>query len=175
MAVSMAHETRDSFMSQPTSVKSRTSGRPRKFNEASRPITVTLPERTLRQLATVDADRAKAIAHAADLAVGNNTQKPVEVVQVEKGKAIILIADCPCLKHLPWLRLIKVAPGRQLLCLPSGTPIETLEVALMDILDRGADLSELERAMIGDLRECLASSRRHRRTSKGELIFIDLG
>ena len=162
-------------MSQPIPTVRRAGGRPRKFNEVSRPITVTLPERTLRLLAMVDADRAKAIAHAAELAVGDNPPKPVEVVEVEKGKALIIIADCPCLKELTWLRLLKVAPGRQLLCLPSGTPIETLEVALVDLLDRRTEISEFERTMIGELRECLASHRRNRRTSKGELIFIDLG
>ena len=45
------------------------SGRPPKFRCARRPITVTLPEDTLARLASIDADRARAIAKATDAAL----------------------------------------------------------------------------------------------------------
>ena len=43
-------------------VEKHPGGRPAKFAEPSRPVTVTLPERVLQLLAAVDADRAKAIS-----------------------------------------------------------------------------------------------------------------
>jgi len=44
----------------------RLRGRPRKFQEASRPVTVTLPQRTLELLSTFDEDRGRAIVKVTD-------------------------------------------------------------------------------------------------------------
>ena len=44
-----------------SSAKKNRTGRPAKFAEPSRPVTVTLPERILDLLAAVDSDRAQAI------------------------------------------------------------------------------------------------------------------
>jgi hypothetical protein len=49
--------------------KSSRGGRPRKFAEPTRPVTVTIPDRTLKQLVHIDKDRAKAIAKAVNMAV----------------------------------------------------------------------------------------------------------
>ena len=49
-----------------SSVEKNRGGRPAKFAEPSRPITVTLPERVLNLLAAVDPDRAKAITRLVD-------------------------------------------------------------------------------------------------------------
>ena len=150
-------------------------GRPRKFNESSRPITVTLPERTLTLLASVDNDRALAITKATDWVTRSkqgNVPK-VEIVEVEKGRAIILVGPSKCLKRLDWLRLVEIAPARFLLVLPSGTAIETLEVAVMDMLDGLAKQDEYERELLMGLRGCLTRQRRGNKVSKAEMLLID--
>lgn len=155
--------------------RTKAGGRPRKFAEESRPVTVTLPERTLRQLATVNNDRARAIVQVTDAAVGARGDgfPPVEVIEMSKGKSLIVVSECACLDGLPWLRLISIAPGRNLLTLDPGTSLESLEIALMDLESRDPPLSDREAAVVRGIRECLTSHRRLRRMSKAELIFVD--
>jgi hypothetical protein len=54
-------------------------GRPPKFRESRRPVTVTLPETTLARLAAINTDRAQAIVKAVGAAVPPEAkhQKPV--------------------------------------------------------------------------------------------------
>lgn len=155
--------------------KRHAGGRPRKFSEVSRPVTVTLPERTLRILEDVDSDRAKAIVKVTDRMIGGSGRgfPAVEVLEMTRGKALIVVTDCPCLHRIPWMRLIEIAPGRNLLTLEPGTAHETLEVSLMDLEDSDPPLSEKEAAVVRGIRECLASHRRSKRMSRAELIFVD--
>ena len=155
--------------------RTKAGGRPRKFAEESRPVTVTLPERTLQQLAAVNRDRARAIVQVTEALVGakEGGLPPVEVIQMAKGKSLIVISECECLDGLPWLRLISIAPGRYLLTLEPGTSLESLEIALLDLETRDPPLSDRETAVVRGIRECLTSHRRLRRMSKAELIFVD--
>src|SRR5215475_1507076 len=87
-------------------------GRPPKFSEPRRPVTVTLPESTLARLAAINPDRAQAIVKAVGTAVplDSKSQKQVEVVEVSPGVGIILVGPSRYLKRIKWLRLVKVAP-----------------------------------------------------------------
>ena len=157
-------------------MKKNKGGRPRKFNESSRPVTVTLPDSTLRKLALVDADRARAIVRVANGAVSDEDAvvRPVQVIEVFKGKGLITIPTCPALDGIPWLRRVRVAPGRELLALPPGTPIESLELALMDVLDRQDHVAAADVGVLRSLRDLLAVNRRRGRMEKGELIFVTM-
>jgi hypothetical protein len=152
-------------------------GRPKKFNEASRPVTVTLPERVLRQLSRINEDRALAITRVVDIVAGSAAHplKPVEIVEVIKGKAIIIIGPSKCLRKISWLHLIEIAPTRFLLSIPTGTPVESLEVAIMDLLENLPPDENEERVLLEELRKCISHQRRRKSMSKGELLFIDLG
>lgn len=151
-------------------------GRPKKFNESSRPVTVTLPERTLRQLCNINDDRAQAIVKAVDIVAGSATHplQPVELVEVTPGKAIIVIGSSKMLRKIPWLRMIEITPVRYLLSLPSGTPIESLEVAIMDLLETLSPEAKEDRVLLETLRNCITHQRRGKMISKGELLFFDL-
>lgn len=154
----------------------RAGGRPRKFAEASRPITVTLPDRTLALLESVHSDRALAITKATDWVTRaqENESSPVEIVEVEKGRAVIIVGPSRCLQQLPWLRLVEIAPSRFLLVIPTGTPIETLEVAIMDMVDGLPAREKYERGLLSELRRCLTLQRRSKKVSKAELLLIDM-
>jgi hypothetical protein len=151
-------------------------GRPPKFNEASRPITVTLPERVLRNLAAVNPDRAKAITRLADSELGGagSARNLVDLVEVAPGKAVILVAYSAYLATIPWLRLVEVAPARYLLSVVSGTSIERLEVAIGDLLESVPESDRDQRELLEALRQTIRTPRRNQRLVKEEILFVDL-
>lgn len=150
-------------------------GRPPKFDEPRRPVTLTLPERILARLAAVDPDRASAIVKVVDAAApgGGGGCPPVEVVEVAPGTAVILIGPSRRLREIPWVRLAEVSPGRHLVTLTSGTSIELLEVAILDLLESLPPEDDGERAILLELRRLLGSSRRDRRITKFEMLYVD--
>ena len=156
--------------------KGRT-GRPPKFREARRPVTITLPERTLRLLAAVDRDRARAVVRVTDAAVPSTDaadSRLVEVVEILPGIGIILVGASRHLRQIPWLRLVELAPGRLLLSIPSGTPIESLEIAVHDLLEGVPSAESRERAILEGLHALIRRLRRGQSLSKAEMLFVDM-
>lgn len=149
-------------------------GRPRKFQEPSHPITVTLPERTLQQLASIDHDRARAIVRATDLALPDQVppQKLVEVVEVAPGLGVLVVPPSRFLKKIRMMRLAEVAPSRFLLTIPSGTALAELEVALNDLADELPDAEARERAIIRELLTQFRRLRRADQVSKAEIMLV---
>jgi hypothetical protein len=150
-------------------------GRPPKFGEKRRPVTMTLPIRILEDLAKIDPDRAKAVVKATEAVFGGVTVglKPVDLVEVAPGESLIVIGPCRPLKQISWLKLIEIVPTRFLLTIPPGTPIEALEVALRDLLhhpDLGPDT--LESTVLGELIDLIGHHRRQMRLSKAEVLII---
>ncbi|MEI8120565.1 MAG: hypothetical protein WCI20_00825 [bacterium] len=159
-----------------TRINKRGGGRPPKFREVRRPVTVTLPERTLKQLESVNADRARAIVKCVEAAVGTelSSRKCVELVEVFPGKALIVVGSQRSLNQIEWLNLVEIAPARFLLILPSGTPIEGLEVALRDLLESIDPGEEHEKDLLQQLYELMVLQRRKKTISKGELVLVDV-
>lgn len=151
-------------------------GRPRKFHEPSRPITVTLPERTLEILSELGSDRGRAIVAVADsFAERRHLPRPrVEVVQVAGGISVILIGPCPALSEIDALRAIEVSPGRYLLTTAPGTPISALEVELTDLVESG-DTSPHDKALLDELTQVLRRQRRRKGIRKAEILFVEEG
>lgn len=159
-----------------TTVSRRACGRPPKFQEPRRPVTVTLPERTLRQLEAVDPDRAQAIVKLTESTVGRDQAPPrsVELVEVAPGEALIVVGPCASLRRIPWLKLVEIAPGRNLLIIPSGMAVDSLEVAILDVIEHLPPADQREREMLAELRAQLGRLRRESRISKAEVIFFDV-
>ncbi len=157
-----------------SSVEKRRGGRPAKFTEPSRPVTMTLPERVLSWLGTVDADRAKAITKMAEQQMESRGRAlcPVATVKTGGGQSIILVGFSERLKKLPWLRLVEVAPGRHLISIRTGTSIEAVEVAIQDILDELPTEETPEREMLEELVQLVRRSRRTNATRKEEILFL---
>jgi hypothetical protein len=154
--------------------KSKTGRRP-KFAEPRRPITVTLPERTLRRLEDVDRDRAHAIVRLADhrcLRREASCSDAVEVVGIAASSGIILVGPMRSLERIDTLRLVEVAPGRFLLTVPSGAAIESLEMGILDALEGLPAEEETERPGLERLRQILSQQRRKKTVSKRELLLI---
>jgi len=91
---------------------------------------------------------------------------------VEPGAALILVGPSRSLRRIPFLRMIEIAPGRHLLSVPPGTGFESLELALIDLLDEEHD--PLERALLTKLRAQIRRGRRTEGASTAEILFIGL-
>jgi hypothetical protein len=150
-------------------------GRPPKFRESCRPVTVTLPERILAALDSVSPDRSLALVKCVDalLQKGRPPAKAIELIELTPGKALIVVGPCSALRQIEWLRLIEIAPLRNILVLPSGTPVEVLEVALNDLL-RALGPDDPERGMLAELQDIIGYQRRGRALSTAEILFVDI-
>ena len=150
-------------------------GRPPKFDEARQRITVTLPDRTLKGMLSIEPDRAQAIVKAVDAVVGvNSIRKPVEFVEVLPGKAIILVGPNQCLKEIPFLDQIEVAPARYLLIISLNATIESLELALGDMRHSLAKENDYERTILEQLLQYITHHRRRKAMTKSELLLFDI-
>jgi hypothetical protein len=149
-------------------------GRPRKFAEPSRPVTVTLPDTTLALLAMIDSDRARAIAKAAQLAGGATHAESVdvEVRNAGSGRALIIVQPNRYLRQLDCISLLEIAPGRSLISIPPGTPSSIIEVGLRDLLDAVPASEIRERAMLEKLAAIFRRSRQSNAMSKEEILII---
>jgi hypothetical protein len=151
-------------------------GRPPKFREPRRPITMTLPERILDQLAEIDPDRACAVVKVTEAVSGTvkGHFKPVELVEVTPNQSLIVVGPSKALKKIPWLKFIEIAQARYLLTIPSGTPIEALEVAIRDLLHHSeVEKNKRETGILNELLDLIGHQRRARRLSKAEILVID--
>jgi hypothetical protein len=136
---------------------------------------VTLPESTLAQLASVDPDRARAIVKLADAAipVDAKSRGQIELVEVAPGLGIIIVGPSQLLRKIKGLRLVEVAPMRFLLTIPPGTSIDSLELAIMDLLEDAGSHKDWERSALTQLNDLIRGLRRRGKLSKAEMLFID--
>ena len=151
-------------------------GRPPKFSEPRRPVTVTLPERTLSQLAAISADSARAIVKVTDAVAGGDQRRfhPVELVEMAPGKSLIVVGPSQALNSISFLKLIEIAPARYLLTIPPGMAVESLEVVLRDMLnDPNIHHDKREHAILLELMNLIGQQRRTKRMSKAEILIIN--
>ena len=150
-------------------------GRPPKFDEPRRPVTMTLPERTLEHLAAIHDDRATAIVKLADAARARSMKGPrtVDVVEVGPGAAIILVGPSRSLRKIPWLKLAELSPGRHLLTVLPGTAIESIEIAILDLLEELPASETYERKILTELRNLIGSVRRGQNVQKFEMLYVE--
>jgi hypothetical protein len=153
------------------------SGRPPKFREPRRPVTVTLPESTLARLASIHPDRARAIVKATDtaLALHGEQKAPVELVEIAPGVAIVTVGPSRLLPTIAGVRLIEIAPLRFLVSIPLGTSSDSLELAVIELIESVENVDDWERSLLSQLRDLLRRVRRRGDISKAEILFVDTG
>lgn len=151
------------------------SGRPPKFQESRQPVTMILPTRILDALATIDADRARAVVKVTEAVLGKGKRHsaPVELVEMARNNFVIVVGPSQLLNRIPSLKLIEIAPARFLLSISSGTPIEALEVNLRDLVhDPKLQTNEREIRIVHDLLNLIGDRRRMQRLTKSEILII---
>ena len=151
-------------------------GRPPKFDEPSRPVTMTLPLATLRNLEQIDPDRARAIVKLTDAAMGMGpgALPLVEVVEMVAGKGLLVVGPSPALKSIPFLYMVEVAPGRFLLALDSGYDFKSLELAIRDVLDDLPPEDTTERTILTMVLGQIGKLRKSGRVKTAEILFVKL-
>jgi hypothetical protein len=151
------------------------SGRPPKFQEPSTSITLTLPHRILKNLEEIDGDRAKAIVKCVEavLSLGPEPNTKVELINLSDDAAVLVIGPCRSLEQIPWLNLVEITPSRYIMTIPTGTPLASLEVALLDLIEtlpeeRMADLQPLQ-----EIRLQLSQHRRQDQENTREIFLLN--
>jgi hypothetical protein len=158
------------------SEKRKSSGRPPKFEEARRPITVTLPERTLQQLELIHTDRARAIVKVTTAALGFKSGKRplVDTVEAYPGQALIIVGPSKRLREIGFLKLVEIAPSRFLLVLSDGTGVDALELAIGDLLEHIPQVDAYERELLTELRKVMRHRRQQQGVTKAHILLIRL-
>jgi hypothetical protein len=151
-------------------------GRPRKFAEPSRPITLTLPESTLRELQDIDPDRGQAIVKLTKSVLRSDgaAQSLVEIVEMVADTGLVVIGPSRALRQISFLHLIEVAPARYLLALDPGHDFRTLEIAISDVLDDLPKGETREQQLIVQLLEHIRRLRKTERVSMAKILFVKL-
>lgn len=156
--------------------KKNSGGRPPKFEEPSRPITVTLPESTLEGLRQIHPDRGQAIVKLTQGALSEGRSAPplVEIVKMASKTGLLVIGPCEALRKIPFIHLVEVAPARFLIALESGNDFKTLEIAIQDVLEDIPDENNRERQLILLLFENIRRLRKADRVSMAEILLVSL-
>lgn len=151
-------------------------GRPRKFEEPSKVITLTLPESTLRDLEQLDPDRARAIVQAVRKAMSARSAvtPDVDVVEMVPGTGLIVIGASRLLKRIPYLHLVEIAPGRFLLAMDPGHDFKALEVAIRDLFEEVPGMEAREKHLLEQLLDRIRTERRGERVRMAEILFVRL-
>ncbi|MFZ4763716.1 MAG: hypothetical protein ACOYMN_02080 [Roseimicrobium sp.] len=163
-------------MKKKTNGKTNLGGRPPKFDEPSRPVTLTLPESTLADLERIHPDRGQAIVKLTLNAMGGSEGgfPLVEIVEMAANTGLLVIGPSKALRRIVFLHLVEVAPGRHLLALDPGNDFKALELAVRDVLDEVPQHDVLERELIEKLLEHIKDLRKSERISMAEILFVKL-
>ncbi len=148
-------------------------GRPPKYKEPSRPVTLTLPESTLNNLKRIDPDRSRAIVKLTEEAL-HQSQQPAfsEIIKVAPETGLLIVGPCKALATIPFLRLIEVAPGRFLLALEQGHDFRSLELSLLDVVETIPTEEFQEHRLILDLIDHIKKLRQSESVRMGEILFV---
>ena len=149
-------------------------GRPAKFDEPSRPVTMTLPDRILARLSELDGDRARAVVKVVEAALdgGARPLPAVDELSVDEDESLLVVPRSPLLASIPWLTMIEISPGRHLISLRAGVPIEKLEVALEDLLDGPETKDETEANILRTLLASIRTPRRNRAVRTEQILVV---
>ena len=89
------------------------------------------------------------------------------------GLAIIVVGPSRYLPKITWLRLVELAPLRFLLTIPSGTAVDSVELAVIDLLQNLKPNEEWEKSILEALRDLMRHLRLNGKLSKAEILFVD--
>jgi hypothetical protein len=156
-------------------MKKNPGGRPPKFAEPSRPVTLTLPDSVLADLERVHPDRSQAIVELTKKVLrSSGAENPlVEIVEMAKNTGLVIVGPSKALRKIPFLRLVEVAPTRFLLAVEHGHNFHSLEIAILDALEDKEE-EERERELLTQLLHHIKGLRKAQRVSRAEILFVTL-
>lgn len=133
-------------------------GRPRKFTEPSRAITLTLPEHVIGTLDEIDHDLSRAVVRLVQPHVASRPHPPAELVSFG-SRAVIVVNPTRTLEQRTGVMLIPLSDGRALVSLDDSTTANGLELMIQDALEE-KDLPPDDARIFEGIRAILRDTRR---------------
>lgn len=133
-------------------------GRPRKFAEPSRPVTLTLPEHVIEALESIDADLSRAVVRLAQSEAASRPHPPAELIAFGR-RSVIAVNPTKTLEQRTGVVLVPLADGRALICFDESMTPARLELTIQDALD-DHDLPEEDGRIFEGIRDVLKEARR---------------
>src|SRR5262245_20890107 len=118
---------------QPADVTPRR-GRPRKFMQPSRAVTLTLPENVIAALEAIDHDLSRAVVRVAQREVGKRPHPPAELVTFG-SRGVIVVSPTRTLELRTGVLLIPLSDGRALISFDESMTPARLELKIEDELE----------------------------------------
>ncbi len=133
-------------------------GRPRKFAEPSRAVTLTLPESVIHALEAIDHDLSRAVVRLALPGVAQQPHPPAEVVPFGQ-RAVIVVIPTKTLEQRTGVVLVPTPDGRALISFDDTMTAARLELLIQDALDEH-DLPDEDARVFEGIRDALRETRR---------------
>lgn len=144
-------------------------------NEPKRVVTIALPEKTLSVLESYDQDLAQAIMKMTDRVIQRSFPKgsSYEIVRVAPRKSVFIVGSNTKLANIPWIKLVEIVPGRNLITIPSGTSFESLEVTIMELIENLSSDEAMDQALLKEFCKYVGRHRRINKMSTVEILLVD--
>jgi hypothetical protein len=146
-----------------------------KTDEPKKVVTIALPEKTLSVLETYDQDLAQAIVKVTDGAIQRSFPKgsSYQIVRVAPRKSVFIVGSDTHLANIRWLRLVEIAPGRNLITIPSGTSLESVEISILELIENMPSDEAAERSLLEEFSKYVGRLRRNNKVSTVEILIVD--
>ena len=135
----------------------RPRGRPKKFDEPTRVVSMTLPESAIDRLSQTHGDLGRAVVSLIDRKTSPRARPAAELV-VFGNHAVISVRPSPSLEQRTGVQLVPLPDGRALLSFDTPKTISDLELSISDALD-DPSLNSEDRAVFDSLRGILREAR----------------
>ena len=133
-------------------------GRPRKFAQPSRSVTLTLPESVISALEGVDPDLGRAVVRLAQPELANRSHVPVELARFGH-RAVIVVSPTRTLEKRTGGTLVPLSDGRALISFDESMTAPLLELKLEDVLATD-DLPDKDARIFSGILDVLRDARR---------------
>jgi hypothetical protein len=133
-------------------------GRPRKFLQPSRAVTLTLPEDVIAVLTKVDDDLSRAVVRLAQAEIGKEPHPPAELASFGR-RAVIVVNPTRTLEQRTGVTLVPLSDGRALIAFDESMTPARFELRIEDELEHH-DLPEKDARIFESIRDLLREARR---------------
>lgn len=156
--------------------KKSTGGPPHQQAVSGRRVSLTLTEKTLRGLGSINPDRSLAVEKllAAALPESGAGVPLVEFVEHTARTGLLITAPSLALRSIPFLNLVEVAPNRYLLAVDAGHDSKSLECAVREAFHDVPESEIHERQLLKQLLGLLKNLSQADRLSSAEVLFDKL-
>lgn len=145
-------------------------GRPRKFMQPSRAVTLTLPESVIAALESVDHDLSRAVVRISQREITKRPHPPAELA-IFGGRAVIVVNPTRTLERRTGVLLIPLSDGRALISFDESMTAARLELKIQDELEDRALPSE-DAQIFASISELLKDARRSKSVSLRQKSII---